>query len=141
MATNQSGVARGYFDIDDLEAIHASMCARVEALGGQIAGIFYCPHLPDEGCNCRKPGTGLIESIERELNLSAQGAFFVGDSLKDLQAAQSFGCKPVLVLTGKGANTQTILNGPEPGVDRPMDIPVYADLADACPHIMPADPQ
>lgn len=139
VATNQSGLARGYFEIEDLEAIHASLCAQVEDLGGEIAGIFYCPHLPEEGCSCRKPATGLLESIERELNLTAQGAFFIGDSLKDLQAAQSFGCKPILVRTGKGMDTLATLRSPEPGVERPLDIPVYADLADASHHLLTAD--
>ena len=136
VATNQSGLARGYFEIKDLEAIHASLCRQVEDLGGQIAGIFYCPHLPGEGCNCRKPATGLLESIERELKLPARDAFFIGDSLKDLQAAQSFGCKPILVRTGKGVGTLEILRSAEPRVEQPLNIPVYADLADASHHLL-----
>ena len=131
VATNQSGLGRGYFDLEQLEAIHASLCARVEELGGQIAGIFYCPHLPDAGCDCRKPATGLLDSIERELNLSAREAIFIGDSLKDVQAARSFGCQPVLVLTGKGNETLETLHSDSPRLERPLQVPVYSDLAEA----------
>ncbi len=79
IATNQSGLGRGYFGLDELETIHQRLCALVEAAGGSIAGIFYCPHLPDAGCDCRKPRTGLLRAIERELGDSAVGAWFVGD--------------------------------------------------------------
>ena len=77
----------------------------MESLGGEVAGIFYCPHLPEEGCSCRKPATGLLSAIESELGEPAAGAWFIGDSLKDLQAAQSFGCTPILVKTGKAAKS------------------------------------
>jgi D-glycero-D-manno-heptose 1,7-bisphosphate phosphatase len=131
VATNQSGLGRGYFDLAALEAIHERLCKQVEDCGGQLSGIFYCPHLPGAGCACRKPATGLIESIERAVGLSAADAPFIGDSLKDLQAARSYGCKPNLVKTGKGSKTLATLLGPEPGVDDPGSIPVYADLAEA----------
>lgn len=136
IATNQSGLSRGYFTLDDLEAIHARLCSEVEEQGGRITGIFYCPHLPEEHCGCRKPATGLLEAIETELGEAARGAIFIGDSLKDLQAALAFGCRPVLVRTGKGAETeQTLLNTegvlPEPGA-----IPVYDNLASAARTIL-----
>lgn len=131
IATNQSGLARGYFTLDTLEAIHARLCQKVAARGGQIAGIFYCPHMPDSGCDCRKPATGMLEAIEQALNVSARNAFFVGDSLKDLQAARAYGCQPILVKTGKGRHTLATLHSTHPGVERPLDIPVYADLAAA----------
>ena len=105
VATNQSGLSRGLFTLDTLEGIHARLCELVEAAGGHIEGIFYCPHLPDENCSCRKPATGLIEAIEAELGEPAKGAYFIGDSLKDLQAAIAHGCVPILVKTGKGAQT------------------------------------
>ena len=105
IATNQSGLSRGYFTLDTLEEIHTRLCELVEAEGGHIEGIFYCPHLPDEHCNCRKPATGLVQAIELELGEPAKGAYFVGDSLKDLQAAATHGCIPVLVRTGKGTQT------------------------------------
>jgi D-glycero-D-manno-heptose 1,7-bisphosphate phosphatase len=86
--------------------MHQKMCALVEEQGGEIAGVFFCPHGPDEGCECRKPGIGLLKQIENEFGMSVSGAPFVGDSAKDLLAAKLAGCQPVLVLTGKGALTR-----------------------------------
>ena len=106
IATNQSGLARGLFDGAALAAMHDKLCGLVEAAGGKVDGIFYCTHGPDAGCECRKPGTGLLQQIEREFAVSLQGCWFVGDSLRDLQAAQRFGCQPVLVRTGKGLATE-----------------------------------
>ena len=136
IATNQSGLDRGYFDLDTLEAIHAKLCQVVAEAGGEVAGIFYCPHLPDSGCQCRKPATGLIEAIERELGMNAKGAHFIGDSLKDLQAAQAAGCQPVLVKTGKGEGTLSTIRSTSPGIGRPADIPVFTDLAEASQAIL-----
>lgn len=131
VATNQSGLSRGYFDLDTLEDIHQQLCQRVEAEGGAIAGIFYCPHLPHDGCRCRKPGTGLLEAMEAELGQTLPGAWFVGDSLKDLQAARAYGCQPVLVTTGKGAGTQAQLRQPSVDLAAPDTVPVFPDLATA----------
>ena len=136
IASNQSGLSRGYFRVDDLEAIHARLCRQVEEEGGIIAGIFYCPHLPQEGCSCRKPATGLLEAMETELGLSPRGAFFIGDSLQDLQAARAFGCQPVLVRTGKGAATYNTLQFDEAAVPDRDTIPVYDDLAAAARGIL-----
>ena len=105
VATNQSGIARGLFDLDELEAMHAKLRDSVAELGGAIAGIFYCAHHPDDDCECRKPKPGLINAIERELGISASGAWLVGDSQKDLEAALVKHCKPILVKTGKGEKT------------------------------------
>lgn len=110
VATNQSGIARGLFELDELEAMHARLDDLVVAAGGRLAGIFYCAHHPDDDCDCRKPRPGLITAIEEELGESALGAWFIGDSLRDLEAAEAKGCEPVLVLTGKGARTQARIN-------------------------------
>lgn len=107
VATNQSGIARNYFTEETLAAMHKKMSALVEEQGGQIATIKYCPHGPDDHCDCRKPLAGLVTQIEEELNISAEGAYLVGDSLRDLEAGVVKGCKPVLVLTGKGEKTQS----------------------------------
>jgi D-glycero-D-manno-heptose 1,7-bisphosphate phosphatase len=136
VATNQSGLSRGYFTLDDLEEIHALLCRQVEDCGGSIGGIFYCPHLPEEGCSCRKPATGLLRAIEQELHQSAQGAFFIGDSMQDLQAACAYGCQPVLVKTGKGAGTQVSLQSGEATLDYLQEVPVYRDLAEATTAIL-----
>ena len=106
VATNQSGLARGLFDEHALANIHQKLYASVEDKGGFIEGIFFCPHGPNESCSCRKPGTGLLTRIEQELGASLAGQAFVGDSLTDLHAAQSYNMRAVLVRTGKGAETE-----------------------------------
>lgn len=131
IATNQSGLSRGFFTLDTLEKIHAGLCDQVEQQGGSIAGIFYCPHLPEEGCSCRKPATGLLQAIETELNEPAAGAYFIGDSLKDLQTAHAHGCVPILVRTGKGLATLAALKANEAELDQLCKTPVYDNLWDA----------
>lgn len=123
VVTNQSGIARGYYDEDTLNAMHDKMTALVEAEGGRISGIEYCPHGPDDNCTCRKPKSGMIEAIEEKLGMSflEHPAIMVGDSLRDLEAGKARGCSPVLVLTGKGRQTQYKT------IDFPFDI--YTDLA------------
>lgn len=136
IASNQSGLGRGLFGLDELEAIHATLCRQVEEQGGLIAGIFYCPHLPDAGCHCRKPATGLLDAMAAELGMSPRGALFIGDSLKDLQAARAYGCRPVLVKTGKGAETLRALLSAEAPLADAAAIPVYDDLAAATREIL-----
>lgn len=115
VATNQSGLARGYFDDDKLAEMHHLLCSMVEEAGGRIDGIFYCPHLPSEGCNCRKPKTGLLEQIETEFGCKLEGSYFVGDSLKDIEAARAFFLRPMLVRTGKGLLTEQSLMSEDDG--------------------------
>ena len=131
IATNQSGLARKYFGEDILSEIHHLLCSMVEQLGGTIDGIFYCPHHPDDNCNCRKPRTGLLEQIESEFACELAGSYFVGDSLKDIQAAQAFGCNPILVRTGKGTLTESVLESN--GVS---DVRVYENLSNAIADIL-----
>lgn len=124
VATNQSGLGRGLFDEIALANIHHKMCSMVEESGGFIEGVFYCPHLPDAGCECRKPKTGLLMRIQDELHDKLAGCYFVGDSLKDLQAARAFNMEPILVRTGKGRVTENQLielNGDS--------VPVFDNLA------------
>ena len=105
VATNQSGLARGYFSPADLDAMHQKMTALVESEGGSFAHIAWCPHGPDDHCDCRKPLPGLIHQIETALNVSAEGAWMIGDSLRDLQAGAAANCQVALVKTGKGEKT------------------------------------
>lgn len=134
VATNQSGLARGLFDLDDLEAMHAKLAQLVEAEGGSIAAVFYCPHGPDDGCNCRKPKAGLIDAIEAEFDTSADGVPLIGDSLRDLQAGLGKGCQPILVRTGKGLASEARLAD----VPELADALVFDDLAQAAGHILKA---
>jgi len=140
IATNQSGLGRGYLSLEDLEAIHARLYREVEALGGHIGGIFYCPHRPDEGCRCRKPATGMLEAIERAFGESPRGAIFIGDSVKDLLCAAAYGCRPVLVKTGKGRATLATIQAGEAGLSGTERIPVYDDLAMAARAILSRQP-
>ncbi len=107
VATNQSGIGRGYYSRDALQAMHNKMTDLVVQAGGTIACIRFCPHTPDDHCDCRKPLPGLVRQIEKDLDTSAVGAWFVGDTYKDMQVAMVCGCHPVLVKTGKGLRTLT----------------------------------
>lgn len=106
VATNQSGIGRGYYDESTLAAMHDRMIELVEAAGGHIDHVVYCPHVSEDGCDCRKPLPGMLEQIRQALKLdSLNGSWMVGDSLRDLQAGNAMGCRPVLVRTGKGERT------------------------------------
>lgn len=120
IATNQSGIGRGYYSLATLAAMHQKMCELVQAQGGEIAHILYCPHLPDDHCMCRKPLPGMLQQI-LEYYPSGIDAYFIGDSLRDIQAAQAINLPAVLVKTGKGQRS----------LERGLigeDIPVYDDL-------------
>lgn len=125
VATNQSGVARGYFSLETLQAMHEKMAALAAEHGGQFAHIAFCPHGPDDDCDCRKPLPGLIHQIEQALNVSADGCWMVGDSIRDLEAGVAAGCKPALVRTGKGAKSEAKLAA-TPGLE---SAPVFDDLS------------
>ena len=124
IATNQSGVARGLFTMDTLNRIHEKMHRALAELGGNVDAIFYCPHAPDDHCDCRKPKPGLFQEIERRLGVSLGNVPAIGDSLRDLQAALAVGAQPLLVLTGKGLITQATLTDA-------TDVPVFENLAAA----------
>lgn len=106
IATNQSGIARGYYDIATLEAMHARLRTLVAEQDGEVGLVVYCPHGPDEGCDCRKPKPGMLKIIAEHYKVPLAGIWFVGDSLGDLEAAKAVDSQPVLVKTGKGEKTQ-----------------------------------
>jgi len=106
LATNQSGLARGLFSIETLNAIHAKMRQELLPLGGHVDAIFLCPHGPDDGCDCRKPKPGMLHEIAYRFDVDLSQVPVVGDSLRDLEAAAAAGCQPWLVLTGNGQKTQ-----------------------------------
>ncbi len=105
VATNQSGVGRGLFDMDTLARIHAKMLEAVRAKGGEIDAIFFCPHKPEDNCRCRKPQPGLFQEIAERLKVNLNGVYAVGDSERDVIAARLVAARPVLVRTGKGKRT------------------------------------
>ncbi len=129
IATNQSGIARGYYDIDALDSMHDKLEQLVEAEGGCIDFIAYCPHHPDNHCACRKPLTGLLDQIRDHFHLDRlQGAMMVGDSRKDLEAGLEANCQPVLVLTGNGVETALHLETrPLPDVRQFDNLAAFAD--------------
>ena len=103
VATNQSGLARGLFDMSALNAIHARMNRELAEFGGRIDAVFFCPHGPDDGCACRKPLPGLFTVIGERYGVSLRDTYAIGDSLRDLKAGVAAGCAAHLVRTGKGA--------------------------------------
>lgn len=105
IATNQSGIARGLYDLDTLHAMHEKLRAELALHGGNIDMIAFCPHGPDDGCDCRKPSPGMYRAIAERFDLPLEGVPVIGDSLRDLQAAQAVGATPILVRTGKGERT------------------------------------
>ena len=125
VASNQSGLGRGLFDVATLNAIHAKMHAQLAERGGRIDAIFFCPHTPEDGCHCRKPEPGLFEQISSRYGLDLHDVPVVGDSVRDLLAGVAVGCQPHLVLSGKSAACR----GRELPPDMPANTQVHEDLA------------
>ena len=128
VVTNQSGIARGLFSLATLNDIHRHMLAETRKKGGLIEAVFFCPHGPDDGCTCRKPASGMFKDVASRLKIEMNGVPAVGDSMRDLQAAQDVGALPVLVKTGKGNATTRMLKKK----DSPIaidDVISFKDLA------------
>lgn len=102
VATNQSGLARGYFDTETLHAMHNKLTEMLDVLGGRVDQIVFCPHGPNDNCQCRKPLPGLYLEISKKFETELTDVWVIGDSLRDLQAADAVNAQPVLVKTGKG---------------------------------------
>ena len=123
VVTNQSGVGRGLLDLGTLAAIHSRMTAAVHAAGGELAGIYFCPHRPEDDCACRKPRPGMLRALERELGVSLANQPFIGDRMSDAEAAIAVGARPILVRTGSGAANEAAA--------RVRGVPVFDDLREA----------
>ena len=104
VATNQSGIGRGMIDMSTVNAVHAHMHQLLQAQGGRIDAVFFCPHTAEEDCECRKPKPGLMHEIGRRYGLDLSHVPMVGDTARDLLAAQAAGCEPHLVLSGRAAS-------------------------------------
>jgi D-glycero-D-manno-heptose 1,7-bisphosphate phosphatase len=122
IATNHTGISRGYYSEEDLRLMHEKMQRMLSARGASVDGIFYCPHGPEDNCICRKPKPGLLYRIAREFDIDLSETPLVGDNINDVQAARIANALPVLVRTGNGE--YTMQNFPEA-----LDVPVYDDLA------------
>jgi D-glycero-D-manno-heptose 1,7-bisphosphate phosphatase len=129
VATNQSGIARGLFNIVTLNAIHQKMHSAAQLAGADIDAVFFCPHAANDDCDCRKPKSGMLQEIAKRFDVSLKGVPNVGDSLRDLQAGYGVGCTPYLVLTGKGEKTRE-KGGLPPGTT------VHANLAVVVDHLL-----
>lgn len=128
VATNQSGVGRGYFSLGTLAAMHEKMLNLVIKAGGQITNIAFCPHSPEDACDCRKPKPGLLTSLSNKNDIRLDQAIVVGDSLRDIQAAIDVQATPILVLTGKGKKTHQ--QHPD------LNVSTFDNLYDAVQHIL-----
>ena len=122
VATNQSGIGRGLFDMPMLNAIHDKMHKACALVGARIDAVFFCPHTAESHCHCRKPDTGMLEEIAERYNIDLAGMPTVGDSLRDLQSSATMGALPFLVLTGKGSKTKAAGSLPQGTL-------VFTDLA------------
>jgi D-glycero-D-manno-heptose 1,7-bisphosphate phosphatase len=138
VATNQSGIERGLFDINTLHAIHAKMSDAVSDVGGRIDGIFFCPHAPNSGCHCRKPATGLYQDIAARFGKSLSSVPVVGDSLRDLQAGHAMGCATFLVKTGKGMKTLAAAKA-DPAKALPPNTVILDDLSAVVEQLLDTD--
>lgn len=130
VATNQSGIGRGLFDFEALGSIHDKMQRQLAELGGRIDAVFFCPHTPDDNCDCRKPSPGLLKDIGRRFQMDMRGVPLVGDSMRDLQAAEVVGATPILVRTGNGASNEAAIMEAIPGIQ------VFDDLAAAVAYLL-----
>jgi len=132
VATNQSGVGRGMYDMATLNAIHEKMHKALAQVGGRLDAIFFCPHTADSKCDCRKPKPGMLHEIGRRFGVEMTGVPVVGDGLRDLQAAEAVGAQPMLVLTGKGE--KTLRDG-----GFPKNTVIFPDLAFAASALLAGD--
>ena len=130
VVTNQSGVGRGLFSKQTLNKIHEKMKHKLAAFQGHIDGIYVCPHRPEEQCHCRKPNIGLLQKVKQKYPANFQHSIFIGDTIKEIQAANAMGCHPMLVRTGKGG--KTLQQYPE----LKKTVPVYANLKEAVSAIL-----
>jgi D-glycero-D-manno-heptose 1,7-bisphosphate phosphatase len=136
IASNQSGLGRGLFDVSTLNAMHSKMHSLLAAAGARVDAVFYCPHAPEEHCHCRKPEPGLFEQIGERYGLDLHGVPAVGDTVRDLLASVAVGCEPHLVLTGKGSayRTRKLPN------TFPKTTQVHADLAAFAEYLLAREP-
>lgn len=136
VASNQSGIARGYFTLETLKSMHQKLQDLLKKIDAKIDDIFFCPHGPDDGCDCRKPRTGLFKQILAKYPAPAADVCVIGDSIGDIKMAVSVGARPILVLTGKGEKTKETVKCDAQLSEQLAGMPVYADLSVAVDAIL-----
>ena len=132
VATNQPGISRGFFSIEDLHAIHEKMHQQLQSCGGYIEAVYFCPHEASEGCPCCKPSPGMLFQFADRLGVDLRGTPFIGDSLRDMQAATQAGATPMLVRTGLDEHTVHTYE------NIPNSVSVYDDLAACVDYLLAA---
>jgi len=144
VATNQSGIGRGMIDMASVNAVHLHMMQRLQAVGGRIDAVFFCPHTPDENCDCRKPKPGLMRQIGQRYGLDLRTVPMLCDTLRDLQAAQAAGCEPHLVLSGRAAelsDTQLLeMSAQVPSAEVHDDLSGFVDFLLQRAHVPDSSP-
>ncbi len=140
VVSNQSGVGRGFYSLDDVKTLEKWLETQLKEQGLKISGWYYCPHGPNEGCNCRKPGPGLILRASRELDLDLANSWMLGDRLSDIQAGLSAGCRPGLVFNRRYPEEQAelVAKFPEIPIWKNLELAAQAivtDYRDACGHM------
>ena len=142
VATNQSGIGRGMIDMASVNAVHAHMLKQLQLAGGRIDAVFFCPHTPEDGCDCRKPQPGLMREIGKRYGIDLKQVPMVGDTLRDLQAAQASGCEPHLVCSGRAAGLDAAqiqaLVDQVPGTRVHVDLAAFAEYLLARGAALPA---
>lgn len=135
VTTNQSGVGRGYYSLDTLYAIHAKMQQAVTQVGGKIEKIYYCEHLPDAGCRCRKPLPGMFEQLKKDyaINLRALRPTYIGDSKRDYEVAHTTGCNFILTVGPHGDGQETLQ---QLTTQQQQQIIIVENLQSAADHIL-----
>ena len=134
VATNQSGIGRGMIDMASVNAVHAHMNKQLMAVGGRIDAVFFCPHTPEDLCDCRKPLPGLMRDIGKRYGIDLKQVPMVGDTLRDLQAAHAAGCEPHLIRSGRAAVLGTALE--QSMLDEVPGTRVHADLAEFAEYLL-----
>lgn len=133
VATNQSGIARGYFTWETLNGLHQKMLAEVKAAGGQIDEIFICPHAPSDNCECRKPKSGLLLQAAKKFKITPQEILMIGDAMRDILAAINCGAKAIFIKTKNKENDLLLA--------KKAKIPIYENLAEAVDDILKDKPE
>ena len=136
VASNQSGIARGYFSLETLQQMHAKLSSLLADKGGKIDKIYFCPHSPDDDCDCRKPRPGLFLKILQDYPVEPRGVIVIGDSLKDLQVARAVNMVPVLVRTGKGTLTEAAIQNDKNIGKQFADVKIFDDLSQAVEEVL-----
>jgi len=144
VATNQSGIGRGMIDMASVNAVHLHMMQRLAAVGGRLDGVFFCPHTPEENCDCRKPKPGLMRQIGQRYGIDLRTVPMVCDTLRDLQAAQAAGCEPHLVRSGRAADLddaqQAGIVAQVPGAEVHADLGGFVDFLLQRAHVPDSSP-